>query len=74
MGFNADRDYILIDDAANHDFGIKLEELRGFVNSRLSSTASGAAFIPDGTPSGSNVPLELELMAPAKVLVGSPER
>lgn len=40
--------YILIDDAANYDFGTKLDDLRDFVNSQAQSTAIGVAFIRDG--------------------------
>lgn len=40
--------YILIDDAANYDFGRKLDELRSFVKSQPQSTAVGLAFIRDG--------------------------
>jgi hypothetical protein len=40
--------YILIDNAANYDFGTKVEELRSFVNSQSPSTAIGLAFITDG--------------------------
>jgi len=40
--------YLLIDDAANYDFGAKLGELRDFVNSQPASTAVGVAFIRDG--------------------------
>jgi len=40
--------YILVDDAANYDFGAKLDELRTFVKSQPQSTAVGLAFIRDG--------------------------
>ena len=40
--------YVLIDDAANDDFGTKLQELRSFVNSQGPSMAIGLAFIRDG--------------------------
>ncbi len=40
--------YVVIDDAANYDFGTKLEELRSFVNTQPASAALGLAFIRDG--------------------------
>jgi len=40
--------YVLIDDSANYDFGVKLDELRDFMNSQPPSTAVGVAFIRDG--------------------------
>jgi hypothetical protein len=41
--------YILIDDAANYDFGAKLRELRQFVTSQPAATSIGVAFIREGT-------------------------
>jgi hypothetical protein len=40
--------FLLIDDAANYDFGQKLQELRSFVDSRPASVAIGVAFIRNG--------------------------
>lgn len=63
--------YILIDDAANYDFGAKLEELRDFVNSQPPSTAVGVAFIRDGelkiaqAPAKDHKLIARELRAPA---------
>lgn len=40
--------YVLIDDAANYDFGSKLQEMRSFVMAQPAETAIGLAFIQDG--------------------------
>jgi hypothetical protein len=40
--------YILIDDAANYDFGVKLQELRRFVNVQPAPVSIGVAYIHDG--------------------------
>jgi hypothetical protein len=50
--------YIVIDDAANYDFGAKLEELRSFVRSQPASTAVGLAFIKDGQLKVVQTPVE----------------
>lgn len=50
--------YVLIDDAANYDFGSKLQELRSFVNAQPASTAVGLAFIRDGQLSVAQVPVK----------------
>jgi hypothetical protein len=41
--------YLLIDDAANYDFGSKLRDLRRFVNQQPAATAIGLAYIHDGS-------------------------
>lgn len=41
--------FVLIDDAANYDFGSKLQELQRFVNSQPAPMAVGVAYIHDGT-------------------------
>jgi len=41
--------YILIDDAANYDFGSKLKELREFVTTQPPAESIGVAYIHDGT-------------------------
>jgi hypothetical protein len=41
--------FILIDDAANYDFGAKLQELRRFVTSQPAPVSIGIAFIREGT-------------------------
>jgi hypothetical protein len=50
--------YVLIDDAANYDFGSKLQELRSFVNAQPASTAVGLAFIKDGELSVAQAPVK----------------
>jgi hypothetical protein len=40
--------YILIDEAADYDFGAKLDDIRHFVESQPASTAVGVAYIKDG--------------------------
>jgi len=50
--------YVLIDNAANYDFGSKLAELRGFVNAQPASTAIGLAFIKDGELSVAQTPVK----------------
>lgn len=70
--------YILIDDAANYDFGTKLQELRSFVNSQSPSAAIGLAFIRDGklkiarTPDKDHQAIARELRAPAGSKPGNP--
>jgi len=70
--------YILIDDAANYDFGAKLQELRGFVDTQSASTALGLAFIRDGelkvvqTPAKDHQLVARGLRAPAGSKPGSP--
>jgi len=49
--FQAGRDlelFVLIDDAANYDFGSKLAELRRFVTAQPASVPIGVAYIRDG--------------------------
>jgi hypothetical protein len=41
--------FILIDDAANYDFGSKLQELRRFVTSQPAPVSIGVAYIHEGT-------------------------
>jgi hypothetical protein len=41
--------YLVIDDAANYDFGSKLQELRQFATAQPTLTAIGVAYIHDGT-------------------------
>jgi len=50
--------YVLIDNAANYDFGSKLQELRSFVNAQPASTAIGLAFIKDGELSVAQTPVK----------------
>lgn len=50
--------YVLIDDAANYDFGSKLQELRSFVKAQPASTAIGLAFIKDGELSVAEAPVK----------------
>jgi len=70
--------YILIDDAANYDFGTKLQELRGFVDTQPASTALGLAFIRDGelkvvqTPAKDHQLVVRGLRAPAGSKTGNP--
>lgn len=70
--------YVLIDDAANYDFGTKLEELRSFVNAQPSSAAVGLAFIKDGelnvalTPIRDHQSVARALRAPAGSEPGNP--
>lgn len=70
--------YILIDDAANYDFGTKLQELRSFVNSQSPAAAIGLAFIRDGklkiarTPARDHQSIARELRAPSGSTPGNP--
>ncbi len=70
--------YILIDDAANYDFGGKLQELRNFVKAQSPSTALGLAFIRDGelkiaaTPETDHEAISQALRAPAGSKPGNP--
>lgn len=63
--------YILIDDAANYDFGEKLGELKMFLNSQPASAAVGLAYIRDGelkvvqAPVNDRQPVLRALRAPA---------
>jgi hypothetical protein len=41
--------FVLIDDAANYDFGAKLQELRRFVTAQPAPVSVGVAYIHDGT-------------------------
>jgi hypothetical protein len=70
--------FLLIDDAANYDFGSKLEELRQFVNSQPAPVPIGLAYIHDGAlriaeyPTTDHVRVAHALRAPSGSAAGNP--
>jgi len=70
--------FFLIDDAANYDFGAKLQELRRFVTSQPAPVPIGVAFIREGAldiveePTRDHQSAALALRAPSGSIVANP--
>jgi len=70
--------YLVIDDAANYDFGAKLQELRQFVTAQPQPAAIGIAYIDEGTlriaenPTSDHAKVARELRPPAGSKASNP--